>query len=335
MNYFLFSVSIIIVILLSTYCFSFFIRMPSNSYSFISKELVTMVKGFSIVIIMLGHLGNLFGIRFLNPLGSWGVGIFLFVSGFGLQISFNNKRLKGYWKNRIINAYIPYLIFEIVSFVFFYKQMEFKYYVGDLLLVDTCHPFGWYMQCLFLYYIIFYLSSLFKKDIIKIVGLLFASVLIFIFLRSLFREQIWMFTFGVFVAIYYDKFKIVKKKILFGVILFCIGLVFLAIRQFEFIRINEYVMDFITSFEVFGLAIGTILVFDWLYEKKFFALKPFYYIGLISFELYLVHFLFVLPISYLTIVHFWIASMVVALIYYLFRKGYSELFKFIYLKINQ
>ena len=55
---------------------------------------MTAIKGMAILIIIMGHLGNIFGVRVFNPLGSCGVAIFLFCSGYGLQKSYYKKNLK-------------------------------------------------------------------------------------------------------------------------------------------------------------------------------------------------------------------------------------------------
>ena len=63
--------------------------------NFLCKYSMT-IKGMAILIIIMGHLGNIFGVRVFNPLGSCGVAIFLFCSGYGLQKSYYKKNLKNF-----------------------------------------------------------------------------------------------------------------------------------------------------------------------------------------------------------------------------------------------
>lgn len=77
--------------------------------NFLCKYSMTAIKGMAILIIIMGHLGNIFGVRVFNPLGSCGVAIFLFCSGYGLQKSYYKKNLKNYWKKRFLQHI--YLIF--------------------------------------------------------------------------------------------------------------------------------------------------------------------------------------------------------------------------------
>ena len=88
--------------------------------NFLCKYSMTAIKGMAILIIIMGHLGNIFGVRVFNPLGSCGVAIFLFCSGYGLQKSYYKKNLKNYWKKRFFAAYIPYICIEIILYIFLY-----------------------------------------------------------------------------------------------------------------------------------------------------------------------------------------------------------------------
>ena len=331
MIYALLSVVAILLILLIAFFPTRLLYVKNETYSFLSKNTVTALKGFSILLIMLGHIGNLFDIRYLNPLGSWGVGIFLFLSGFGLQKSFESKGLKKFWIKRLLTAYLPYFVFEIFGYIFLYKDLSFSSIALDIFLIKPIHPFGWYMQCIFICYILFYLFSLLlkEKSILKIVCIFLCSAIIFMFLKSLFREQLWMFSIGILIAAFSKDIALLSKKSIAGVIAFIVGVIFLAIKQFDFIRDTHYLVDFITSFEVLGLSIGSIFLINELFNKFSVFEIPFYGIGLISFELYLIHHWAVLPITNLTVFHFWFFSVTLALIYYLVKKAMYSLPKYI------
>ncbi len=72
--------------------------------NFLCKYSMTAIKGMAILIIIMGHLGNIFGVRVFNPLGSCGVAIFLFCSGYGLQKSYYKK----FYIHFAINSYLFY-----------------------------------------------------------------------------------------------------------------------------------------------------------------------------------------------------------------------------------
>ena len=251
------------------------------------------IKGFAILIIMLTHIGEIFGIRYLTPFGSLGVAIFLFCSGFGLEKSFHKKGLRGFWRKRIITAYFPYLIFEAFGYLFLYESVSLKSVVLDLLFIDPMHPFGWYMQCLFLYYAAFWIASLIEKNVrlVKYALLLSCALLMFLFFRSLFKQQLLSFIMGVCVANASEKFNGFIKRIGFAVLFLFIGLTTLGLRQFDAVRgMFLPIYSLIEVIQCTALAIGCIALMSIVVDKvKPYFYQSFMFLGLISFDLYLIH----------------------------------------------
>lgn len=83
--------------------------------SIFSMDYTTIIKGIAISIIVYGHCGNNFGIRYLTPLGGIGVAMFLMLSGFGINESWKKNGHKQYWRKRFISFFVPYCIVEIVA----------------------------------------------------------------------------------------------------------------------------------------------------------------------------------------------------------------------------
>ena len=74
-------------------------KVRDFSLDFVCTE---QIKGLAILMVILGHLNTEFyDWRFMQPFGSMGVALFLFISGYGLTKSFENKRLDGFFKKRI------------------------------------------------------------------------------------------------------------------------------------------------------------------------------------------------------------------------------------------
>ena len=48
----------------------------------ITKALTIELKGIAILMVIIGHVSQIFGASFLNYMGAFGVGIFLFISGY-------------------------------------------------------------------------------------------------------------------------------------------------------------------------------------------------------------------------------------------------------------
>ncbi len=308
-------------------------RKEHNLKSPLSVDIMTVCKGVSITIIMIAHVGNLFGTRLLNPLGSLGVAVFLFASGYGLERSFEKKGLKDYWKKRIKTAYVPYALIEVVNCLFGISHKIQGEGIGeiilDFLLIKPLHPFGWYMQCLFLYYGAFYIGSLLsrKKAYLKYVVIGLLSVVLFIFARSLFKQQLLAFIIGVFCGQYYKKLAPYFGKIPVGIISLGIGGGALLLKQLSVIRnLPELLFFGVEVIQVTGLMIFLIVFVHLIcrYLPQWMTETP-RLVGIISNELYLIHgLIFSLVIydkkmSYKSLVIFFLLSFGISIAVYVIK----------------
>ena len=196
--------------------------------------------------------------------------------------------------------------------------------IGDFLLIHPLHPYGWYMQCIFLYYIVFYLAAKAEEKApwLKYGILLGASLLIFIFLRSLFKQQIFSFVSGVFCAQYYNRIEKFIDKVYAFLASGFVGVGFLGLKQLSVIRTAPWpIFYLIEALQVTGLAFACILLANILIRQSFQKyLEPFYLAGLISYEIYLTH-AFLMPndINYLSITGFFFSSFTISVFVYLIK----------------
>lgn len=98
---------------------------------------------------------------FLFSKGYIGVDIFLFISSYGLCFSFNKNSLADYYKRRAIRIYPAYLVFLIITLIFYgksysepiwqlfvfqvtglasFRQTDFEWYVPALIVVYVAFP---------------------------------------------------------------------------------------------------------------------------------------------------------------------------------------------------
>lgn len=340
MRYVIFSVFLLVVAYAAATVVVKLIKCCGNrKMTPLSLDVSNVCKGIAILMVMLGHIGNRFGVSYLNPLGSWGVGIFLFLSGYGMEISVNKKGLQNFWRNRIITVWIPYAAAEIVGILICatpnYSKLTLLDIFKDLLLIKPIHPFGWYMQCLFLYYIGFYAAhKLFSNENSgKYVVLLVVAAAQFLLLRSLFKQQAFTFILGILAA---DRVKTMGKttqKSVSDTLEIALGVVCLLIRQVAFVRALYWVNELIFAIQVAALTVGSVNVIEWLCARfRAVLFEIALYLGLISYEIYLYHgwlyrWIFSWPVSYLTITFFVLGAIIIAIPVYLARSRLVKYWK--------
>lgn len=104
-----------------------------------SKENTRWMQGLSALMIMTMHfimqMDNY--PRFLNILGSIGVAVFLFVSGFGLNESYKTSSLKGYWKKRFLRVIIPFWIVILFQLPLIEAKFDIEHFLQNIFMLDS------------------------------------------------------------------------------------------------------------------------------------------------------------------------------------------------------
>jgi Predicted acyltransferases len=282
-------------------------------------------------------MGNKFGIRYLNPLGGIGVAIFLILSGYGINESYQKNGMKNFWLKRITSAYLPYLLIEMVGYLFEYKNITCKSVAEDLLLIRTLHPFGWYMSFIFLWYVIyFFINSIVNNVNYKCGIYLIISIILFFMLRMLPAQQAFSFILGVMISIYKED---VRKKLLYILEtkfiwnLPCIlAISILALKQTSVIRglpekaATLYELCMYLMFATYTIILSSKVI----WKGKAVLFYPISNIGTISFQIYLLH-AFTFPllnnISYQNIMYFLISTTLLSSIFFLLCRYISIILK--------
>ena len=256
-----------------------------------TKDTTTVFKGVAILMIVMGHVGQLVPFsRPFTPLGAIGVALFLLCSGFGIEKSFQKSGRKDYWKKRIINVWLPYALIELLC-VWHHPEVGIIGIIQDLLLIQPCHPFGWYMQSLFIWYILYYLTTFVSKKL-QVAAFLLACILMICFWTPLRAQNSLSFLIGILFARNEAKFlhfanskSLIVTTILSGGV-FLVRERVLRIEGFqETVGWNVFSLVYYMTLASFFYII-LIMVCKPANEKM---LRGFYMIGLISYEIYLVH----------------------------------------------
>lgn len=254
----------------------------------LSRYDTLILKGTSILMVILGHIGQVIpDMRIFTPLGAMGVGVFLICSGYGIEKSYEKHGRKDYWYKRIINVLVPYIFIELLALPLHYHY-GFIQVIKDLLLIQPLHPFGWYMRFLFMWYIIYYISSCFGKY--KMPLLVISGFVICVLGDSLHAQNALSFAFGVVLARTSLLENIVKPRNVFIGLLFCV--LFFLMRDFiKNSNVNlPLLWNAISLLYYFSLILTTILAYKLIsYKRVKLPYRAISVIGVFSYELYLVH----------------------------------------------
>lgn len=162
----------------------------------ITKEDTLIIKGIAIVLVIIAHLGQVLHISMLNPLGSTGVCLFLFISGYGLGRSFERNGRNQYLTKRAIKVLIPYISSVCLFLVWqliIHNSINWRTILQYICLIDLPQGSFWYLRLLLYWYVVFYfLSYVYEKEKLLLVCMCIASFAV-IFFNDLNRLYVWQF----------------------------------------------------------------------------------------------------------------------------------------------
>lgn len=258
----------------------------------ISRDFSIVAKGLAISIIVYGHLGNYFNTRYLTPLGGIGVAVFLILSGYGLNQSWNGNGKDYFWAKRLIGFFVPYFIIETATIPLRESYSSVFDALLDLSGMRSSYYLGWYISFLLLWYAAFYFAKRYIKHrhtryfLWTTIG-----AIIFIVCSMLRARQAFSFGFGVWLSDHEEIQRAVKDKPMrYLVFSGIIGIVLLGIKQTVLLRTAPYIaqkmLDLVMSLSFAVCLLVIILVISRVNQK---TIVPLYYLGVISYELYLIH----------------------------------------------
>jgi Protein involved in polysaccharide intercellular adhesin (PIA) synthesis/biofilm formation len=285
-----------------------------NNVDFFDNTCSKWMKGVAILLVIACH-----SITFLSHLGTWGVSLFLLVSGFGLTQAFLKKGLDHFFQKRLSKVLLPYTLITavwiLIDKLFLSKSYSFFTILLSLIGFDIKSSVDvtmWYITFILSWYIVFYLFfKLTSNRKISVLLLFLFSILIFLFHDYYANQYVLMYIFtfpvGVVLGLLYKRLCMMKTKNLYRLLLLTsfISVLFVSV-SFHFTNINNLISQILWIFENLAFALGCASIFSLvlLIRPKFRVLAFF---GDISYELYLFEgailwkypfFIFRLPIPY-------------------------------------
>jgi peptidoglycan/LPS O-acetylase OafA/YrhL len=274
----------------------------------LSKEVSTCLKGVSCLLIVLHHwCSGLSGVGYDNILvklltqagGVTGVAIFFFLSSYGLTRSQLVKKdsISSFFTKRLTKVYIPLVLTNVLWLVLRYSGQSFVQSflqilnIGDLLDLAT-----WFCNVIIACYVIFYVSNRLKKDWMKILvnwililSLAVALVAYFPY-RPCYVYSLVAFPLGGMVAILQDKMNMTKLMMItfFPVVAFFGAMAMFCTAYKTHLLATLYCSAVILCLMLILVELRNnrkSLIFELVYSLK----KPASFIGLYSYEIYLLH----------------------------------------------
>ena len=275
--------------------------------SYFGVKSTSCIKGFLAVGIIFHHISQLsHDESIFQNIGYYIVGIFFVISGYGLFHQLKNREnyLSGFLGRRLLKIIIP---FVVVSFIYIVYRLKFiKETIGEMA-IQNIHgtPFifnGWFVYTIILFYLFFYISFKYIKN--ETLAILFIFILInaYILCAKFLEFGVWWtyssFTFilGIILAKHKNKFdKIVSHDRFRLVYIFAVTpILYVAISYNNLYALlhlrSSYAHDLFANINCLIIVFLLIVLITRLQFANSKILK---FLGIISFEIYMIHGLFI------------------------------------------
>lgn len=239
-------------------------------------------------------------------LGEYAVAFFFFLSAYSLVTQYKKQAnyMDNFLRKRLAKLFVPYLLFSILYFIFWYFIYDKYDTKEELLKIFVDHESiiisGWFLQGIIVMYISFYLSFRFVKSIkiaawlnLTIVGLI---IFVMMFLNIGYWEynSLLAFPMGIFWGMYKENIDVVLKNYYKSLLITVTILIYLAHNYVDILLFFE-IKDAVYTYGIWANIKNIIFVvfFILLALKLDFKNKLFAFLGEISLELYLIHGMFI------------------------------------------
>ena len=339
---------IFIVVLLAALVISVRKRISVGS---LTIETTQELKGFAILTVLFSHIGYYLAIdhRFLFPLsvlGGVGVDLFLFMSGFGLVMSAFSHDLSvwQFYRHRLKKIYVPLWItlscFFILDYFLLHINYGLSYITRSMLgwfphanIYTDVNSSLWYISLIVFYYLLFPLIFSKRHPFVSALGICAVTCATLIWASPVLGEVVHLyllhsvaFPLGIAAAALIrgrDSLGVIKNNYLYYTIVAALlgAIGYLAIYS----NVGAgYLLAESTS-------IVTMLLIVVLFVVKRTELRLLYLFGLLSFELYLVHW----PLMYRYDVFFkWLPAWMAVAAYLVLFLGVGKVLQILMKKID-
>lgn len=262
------------------------------------------LRGICAIEIMLGHIGIATDSPFLyinRKAGILVVGIFFLLSGYGLMYSVQNKKnyLRGFLHKRIFKIFYPSLIIYIIYIIIDIFRPNFDFSITSIFqyifLYNFPQKINWYVTEILALYLLFYILYHNMKVKYATIFLILFCVLFIIFANIIDMSNPWYgstlcFPLGVLLAQNESNIKNTLKKKFFLITASSLCLTMVGTFLFFFFSNYSFISDVIGR----NIASVSFCIFIYMLLMKFrIGNKVSQFLGSISYEIFLIHGLFI------------------------------------------
>lgn len=298
-----------------------------------SFEQTKAYLGFCAVIVVFHHISQATCASWLNPryirhgldifltAGYPMVAMFFLCSGYGLYKSAKTKPdfFKNFIPARIIPILIPTLLTTLV-YIFFMYWRHIPFTIDSPFGVNshnTWHPYIWYVPCIILMYLLFYIGfGLIKNDLAGILVVAGGIVGYIIFCIRLHYGTWWfntphMFLVGILIAKYEKTFfekckklyvlRLIGTILIFPVLWFLgdnAGGIYLTVNKLPYDFVNGYKCDLVSCIFQVLYTLAFMSLYYLISMKLKIGNKVLGFLGKFTLELYVIHGIFIHMFGY-------------------------------------
>ncbi|MGN0182421.1 MAG: acyltransferase family protein [Candidatus Ornithomonoglobus sp.] len=270
--------------------------LPEGNDGFFNQDTSKAMRGFWCLIVILVHIPAAYQNRIQDLIGSFayiGVTFFFMTSAYGLSlgISKNHLSIKKYWRKRLPKLIVPNwiinIIFAVVLLIAFHQHPT----ISSVIRINGWVE--WLLVCYFMFWIGHFFIKNYKIGSIVLCCLVSAFSIILYWMKTkgivtstTWCTEVYGFIWGTLLMSFGNKIKyFFQRKWLINVATFCfIALMFgiLYLKYKPIVFVGDYLLKIVLGIAIISL----ILVFN---SKISIGNKVSWFLGEISFEVYLIH----------------------------------------------
>lgn len=256
----------------------------------IHKIETSVLKAWAIIFVVISHIVNIYfkgDLSFTGLLGTGGVAVFLFLSGYGLYVSYEDKGLsKNFWNNKIQNIFLPYWLVTCIYYLIFIQEKSAVVLMKNLFCIDYERKIDgtmWYMSFLIIWYLLFYFLYSFEIHNIVRIFILFLFAYCLREKADLFKACGWQFSNNFLSFPIGVSFAFISKRLRLNALTWTASILLTLTALIYVCLINK------ASYQQTGILIIMILVLVVYIKRKLnFQCRIFMIIGNCSYLIYLI-----------------------------------------------